>query len=160
MITITGTKVDLGVEELDLFELDNLVDTLTAVTDKEAGWEYNLDIFMPITKRYNSIIMTRNGQNLTVTLTREMLPTNGRYICQFRGQYQDSVYHTEKFEVWVKDSIDMNDGYNPMPAEFYQMESQMKDIYSDTKELYDEIQNGAVLEIETINGGNAFGKIT
>ena len=139
MITITGTKVDLGVEELDLFELNNLVDTLTAVTDKEAGWEYNLDIYMPITKRYNSIIMTRNGQNLTVTLTREMLPTNGRYICQFRGQYQDSTYHTEKFEVWVKDSIDMNDGYNPMPAEFYQMEAHMKNLLEQAQEAMGDV---------------------
>ena len=139
MITITGTKVDLGVEELDLFELNNLVDTLTAVTDKEAGGEYNLDIYMPITKRYNSIIMTRNGQNLTVTLTREMLPTNGRYICQFRGQYQDSTYHTEKFEVWVKDSIDMNDGYNPMPAEFYQMEAHMKNLLEQAQEAVGDV---------------------
>lgn len=109
-----------------------MVDSINVVTDKEEDWQYNLDIFMlnvPMvqTYLYNSIFMTRNGQNLTVDLTRQMLPIDGRYVCQFRAVSKSgAVYHTEKFEIWVKDSINLNDGYNPMPTEFYQYEKMIK----------------------------------
>lgn len=157
VITISGTTVQIIGDPDIIFQGNNLVNTLAATTDKDDTWEYNVDIYMPIEKRYNSIIMTRNGNMLSVDLTRQMLPFNGRYVCQFRGtSVNGAVYHTDKFSIWVKDSIDLNEAYNPIPAEFYQLEAQMKDVYNDTKELYDEIQSGAVLEIEIINGGNAF----
>lgn len=135
VVTISKTEVQIIGEPDIIFEDNNLVNTLAAVTDKEEGWEYNVDIYMPVTKRYNSIIMTRNGNMLSVDLTRQMLPTDGRYICQFRGQKDEAVYHTEKFDLWVKDSIDMNEAYNPMPAEFYQLETQMKEQVAQVEEM-------------------------
>lgn len=134
VITISGTQVQI-VGELDIiFQNNNLVNTLAAVTDKDESWQYNVDIFMPNSNRYNSIIMTRNGNMLSVDLTRQMLPEDGRYVFQFRGQSGNAVYHTDKFCLWVKDSIDLNEAYDPMPAEFYQMESQMKDILKQVQE--------------------------
>ena len=138
VITISGSSVSIIGEPDIIFEGNNLVNTLVATTDMDAGWEYNVDIYMPTTNRYNSIIMTRNGENLSVDLTRQMLPTNGRYIFQFRGQNGDAVYHTEKFELWIKDSIDLNEAYDPMPAEFYQMENKMKEILKQTQEAASE----------------------
>ena len=138
VITISGSSVSIIGEPDIIFEGNNLVNTLAATTDMEAGWEYNVDVYMPTTKRFNSIIMTRNGENLSVDLTRQMLPTNGRYIFQFRGQNGDAVYHTEKFELWIKDSIDLNEAYDPMPAEFYQMENKMKEILKQTQEAASE----------------------
>lgn len=142
-VAISGTNVIMEGEQGIIFEGNNLVDTLSATTDRDETWQYNLDIYMPNSlfpeqSMYNSIIMTRNGQNLTIDLTRQMLPINGRYICQFRGASGKAVYHTEKFNVWVKDSIDLNDGYDPMPAEFYQMEEQMKGILEDVKQAASE----------------------
>ena len=131
-ITITRTEVQVNDSEFIAFQGNSLVDSINAVTDKDEDWQYNLDIFMPNvsmvqTPLYNSIVMTRNGQNLTVDLTRQMLPVDGRYICQFRGTSKSgAVYRTEKFNIWVKDSVDLNNGYNPMPAEFYQYEEMIK----------------------------------
>ena len=67
---------------------------------------------------------------------------------------------TDIFEVWVQNSIDPSKVYDPVPSEFYQIEENIQQIYEDTKQLYDEIQDGTVLGIEAVNGGNAFGKIT
>lgn len=132
-INIQGTKVIIDGEPDIIFQGNNLVNTLVATTDMDENWEYNIDVYMPTTNRYNSIIMTRNGNNLSVDLTRQMLPTDGRYVFQFRGQNQEAVYHTEKFDLWVQSSIDLNDGYDPMPAEFYQMENQMKELVEEAK---------------------------
>ena len=135
VITISGTTIQIIGDPDIIFQGNNLVNTLAATTDKDDTWEYNIDIYMPTEKRYNSIIMTRNTNMLSVDLTRQMLPYNGRYICQFRGtSVNGAVYHTDKFDIWVKDSIDLNEAYDPMPAEFYQMEAQMKDILKQTQE--------------------------
>lgn len=159
VVTISGTTVQIIGEPDIIFQNNNLVNTLAAVTDKDESWQYNVDIFMPNSNRYNSIIMTRNGNMLSVDLTRQMLPENGRYVFQFRGQNGNAVYHTDKFCLWVKDSIDLNEAYNPMPAEFYQMESQMKDILKQVQETasetlpeINESTNGQFL---TNNGVNA-----
>lgn len=154
VITISGTQVQIIGEPDIIFQNNNLVNTLAAVTDKDESWQYNVDIYMPISNRYNSIIMTRNGNMLSVDLTRQMLPDDGRYVFQFRGQSGNAVYHTDKFCLWVKDSIDLNEAYNPMPSEFYQMESQMKEIYNDTKDVYESLINEG-MSIDLISGGNA-----
>ena len=135
-ITISDRKVQIVGDPEVLFEQDSLVSTLAATTDKDADWEYNVDIYMPTTNRYNSIIMTRNSNMLSVDLTRQMLPVDGRYIFQFRGQKNNGevVYHTDKFELWVKDSIDLNKAYDPMPTEFYQLESEMKQMVEEVKQ--------------------------
>ena len=135
VITISGTTIQIIGDPDIIFQGNNLVNTLAATTDKDDTWEYNIDIYMPTENRYNSIIMTRNTNMLSVDLTRQMLPYNGRYICQFRGtSVNGAVYHTDKFNIWVKDSIDLNEAYDPMPAEFYQMEAKMKDILKQTQE--------------------------
>lgn len=138
VITISGTQVQIIGEPDIIFQNNNLVNTLAAVTDKDESWQYNVDIFMPNSNRYNSIIMTRNGNMLSVDLTRQMLPEDGRYVFQFRGQSGNAVYHTDKFCLWVKDSIDLNEAYDPMPAEFYQMENQMKEILKQIQETASE----------------------
>lgn len=134
VVTISGTTIQIIGEPEIIFEGNNLVDTFAATTDKDETWQYNLDIYMPLTKQYNSILMTRNSNMLSVLLTKQMLPTEGKYVCQFRGQSGDAVYHTDKFCIWVKSSIDLNNAYNPMPAEFYQMEAQMKEILKQVQE--------------------------
>lgn len=139
VITISETAIQIIGDPDIIFQGNNLVNTLAAVTDKDNTWEYNIDIFMPTEKRYNSIIMTRNANMLSVDLTRQMLPYNGRYVCQFRGtSVNGAVYHTDKFNIWVKDSIDLNEAYDPMPAEFYQMENKMKEILKQTQEAASE----------------------
>lgn len=148
VITISDTQVQIIGEPDIIFQNNNLVNTLAAVTDKDESWQYNIDIYMPISNRYNSIIMTRNGNMLSVDLTRQMLPDDGRYVFQFRGQSGNAVYHTDKFCLWVKDSIDLNEAYDPMPAEFYQMESQMKDILK-------QVQDTAAETLPEINEGTS-----
>ena len=97
-----------------------------------------------------------------VDLTADMMPFDGRYEMQFVAYKNETgeVFRTEKFQVWVENSIDPSPQWEPIPSEFYQIEENIQKIYEDTKQLYDEIQDGTVLGIETITGGNAFGKIT
>lgn len=160
IITINGTIVNIEGDRIIGFALNNLVNRFEATTDKEEGWEYTLKAYMTKIDKINIINLNREGQTIYVDLTRDMMPVGGRYIMQFVAMNQDKVDQTEKFEVWVEDSLDPNPQYDPVPSEFYQIEENIQQIYEDTKQLYDEIQDGTVLGIETINGGNAFDKIT
>lgn len=143
VITISGTQVQIIGDLEIMFQHDNLVHTLAAVTDKDESWEYNIDIEIPSEKRYNSIIMTRNANMLSVDLTRQMLPYDGRYVFQFRGTNKNgAVYHTDKFNLWIKDSIDLNNAYNPMPSSFYQLEQYFKDNVQKVEDIADKITSG------------------
>lgn len=143
VITISGTQVQIIGDLEIMFQHDNLVHTLAAVTDKDESWEYNIDIEIPSEKRYNSIIMTRNANMLSVDLTRQMLPCDGRYVFQFRGTNKNgAVYHTDKFNLWIKDSIDLNNAYNPMPSSFYQLEQYFKDNVQKVEDIADKITSG------------------
>lgn len=143
VITISGTQVQIIGDLEIMFQHDNLVHTLAAVTDKDESWEYNIDIEIPSEKRYNSIIMTRNANMLSVDLTRQMLPYDGRYVFQFRGANKNgAVYHTDKFNLWIKDSIDLNNAYNPMPSSFYQLEQYFKDNVQKVEDIADKITSG------------------
>lgn len=143
VITISGTQVQIIGDLEIMFQHDNLVHTLAAVTDKDKSWEYNIDIEIPSEKRYNSIIMTRNANMLSVDLTRQMLPYDGRYVFQFRGTNKNgAVYHTDKFNLWIKDSIDLNNAYNPMPSSFYQLEQYFKDNVQKVEDIADKITSG------------------
>lgn len=159
-IEIQGTTVIITGDRIIGFALNNLVNRFEATTDKEEGWEYTLKAYMTKIDKVNIINLNREGQTIYVDLTKDMMPVGGRYIMQFVATNEDKVDQTEKFEVWVEDSLDPNPQYDPVPSEFYQIEENIQQIYEDTKQLYDEIQDGTVLGIETINGGNAFGKIT
>ena len=50
VITISGTQVQIIGEPDIIFQNNNLVNTLAAVTDKDESWQYNVDIFMPNSK--------------------------------------------------------------------------------------------------------------
>lgn len=143
VITISGAQVQIIGDLEIMFQHDNLIHTLAAVTDKDESWEYNIDIEIPSEKRYNSIIMTRNANMLSVDLTRQMLPYDGRYVFQFRGTNKNgAVYHTDKFNLWIKDSIDLNNAYNPMPSSFYQLEQYFKDNVQKVEDIADKITSG------------------
>lgn len=87
--------------------------------------------------------MTRNANMLSVDLTRQMLPYDGRYVFQFRGTNKNgAVYHTDKFNLWIKDSIDLNNAYNPMPSSFYQLEQYFKDNVQKVEDIADKITSG------------------
>ena len=159
-IQIQGTQVIITGDRIIGFALNNLVNRFEAATDKEEGWEYTLKAYMTKIDKINIINLNREGQTIYVDLTKDMMPVGGRYIMQFVATNEDKVDQTEKFEVWVEDSLDPDPQYDPVPSEFYQIEENIQQIYEDTKQLYDEIQDGTVLGIETINGGNAYGKIT
>lgn len=87
--------------------------------------------------------MTRNANMLSVDLTRQMLPYDGRYVFQFRETNKNgAVYHTDKFNLWIKDSIDLNNAYNPMPSSFYQLEQYFKDNVQKVEDIADKITSG------------------
>lgn len=156
-ITINGTQVIITGDRIIGFALNNLVNRFEATIDKEEGWEYTLKAYMTKIDKINIINLNREGQTIYVDLTRDMMPVGGRYIMQFVATNEDKVDHTEKFEVWVEDSLDPNPQYDPVPSEFYQIEESIKQVYEDTKQLYNDIQNGNVFgDIEGIYGGNAF----
>ena len=90
-VNITGNKV-IG------FALNNLVDHFEATVDTSADWFYQLKIYMTKVDKYNIINLDRNGNVLSVDLTRHMLPFGGRYIMQFVGYNDAQTYQTETFE--------------------------------------------------------------
>lgn len=161
-ITINGTTVTITGDRIIGFALNNLVNKFVATTDLTSEWSYQLYVHMVVPDLYNIINLNweENTQNIYVDLTADMLPYSGRYEMQFVATNGELSGRTEIFEVWVQNSIDPSKVYDPVPSEFYQIEDNIQQIYEDTKELYDEIKNGTVLGIETITGGNAFGKIT
>lgn len=161
-ITINGTTVTITGDRIIGFALNNLVNKFVATTDLTSEWSYQLYVHMVVPDLYNIINLNweENTQNIYVDLTADMLPYSGRYEMQFVATNGELSSRTEIFEVWVQNSIDPLKVYDPVPSEFYQIEENIQQIYEDTKQLYNEIQDGTVLGIETINGGNAFGKIT
>ena len=157
-IEIQGTTVIITGDRIIGFALNNLVNRFEATTDKEEGWEYTLKAYMTKIDKVNIINLNREGQTIYVDLTKDMMPVGGRYIMQFVATNEDKVDQTEKFEVWVEDSLDPDPQYDPIPSEFYQIQENIRQIYEDTKQLYDDIQDGSVFgDIEGIYGGNAFG---
>ena len=160
-ITISGTQVTITGDRVIGFQLNNLVNRFEAITDKDDTWDYTLYVYMIKPEKYNVINLNRQGNSIYVDLTADMMPFDGRYEMQFVAYKNETgeVFRTEKFQVWVENSIDPSPQWEPIPSEFYQIEENIQKIYEDTKQLYDEIQDGTVLGIETINGGNAFGKI-
>ena len=161
-ITISGTQVTIIGDRVIGFQLNNLVNRFEAITDKDDTWDYTLYVYMIKPEKYNVINLNRQGNLIYVDLTADMMPFDGRYEMQFVAYKNETgeVFRTEKFQVWVENSIDPSPQWEPIPSEFYQIEENIQKIYQETKQLYDEIQDGTVFDVETINGGNAFGKIT
>ena len=161
-IVINGTEVTITGDRIIGFQLNNLVNRFKATTDLTNEWDYQLYVHMVAPDLYNIINLNweEDSQVIYVDLTADMLPYSGRYEMQFVATNGELSGRTEIFEVWVQNSIDPSKVYDPVPSEFYQIEENIQQIYEDTKQLYSEIQDGTVLGIETINGGNAFGKIT
>lgn len=161
-ITISGNTVTITGDRIIGFALNNLVNRFQATTDLNDEWNYQLYVHMIVPDLYNIINMEwqEGTQNIYVDLTADMLPYSGRYEMQFVATNGEISGRTDIFEVWVQNSIDPSKQYDPIPSEFYQIEDNIQKIYQETKQLYDEIQDGTVFDVEKINGGNAFGKIT
>ena len=126
-ITLSGTKVSMDGHTL-AFQKNNLVDSMVITVDTDETWQYKLDVKYPCKdsngkELYNVIDLTRVGNTCTAILQATMLPFNGKYTMQLRGISDDKVYHTDTFDVWVKYSIDPGKVYDPVPSEFYQIES-------------------------------------
>lgn len=126
-ITLSGTKVSMDGHTL-AFQKNNLVDSMVITVDTDETWQYKLDVKYPCKdsngkELYNVIDLTRVGNTCTAILQATMLPFNGKYTMQLRGISGNKVYHTDTFDVWVKYSIDPGKVYDPVPSEFYQIES-------------------------------------
>lgn len=102
------------------YELDNLVDTINitildsegnpdTVTPMEQQPAYSLIVYMTLSQSYQTINLTGTYPNLSVTLTSEQLPINGRYIGQFQFVLGEQIGHTEQFDFWVQDTLNPND---------------------------------------------------
>ena len=137
-ITLNGTKITQDTRNL-AFEKNNNVDEIVVTVDTDESWSYKLDVKYPEKYNigndtlYNIIDLDRNGNICSVTLTREMLPFNGKYTMQLRGINGDKVYHSDTFEVWVKYSIEPGSTYDPVPSEFYQVEARLDDKVDEAK---------------------------
>lgn len=143
-VQITGTKVTIIGDKIIAFALNHLVDTFTATTDSDPEWEYKLDVFMTQNNKVNTILLNREGNVLSVDLTRDMLPVGGMYKAQFRMTDGNKIGHTEKFNFWVESSLDPSDKIEPIPTEYFQLENRMKSILSDCKTIYNKIAEGSV----------------
>ena len=124
---MSGTKVSMDGHTL-AFQKNNLVDSMVITVDTDETWQYKLDVKYSCKdskgeQLYNVIDLTRVGNTCTAILQASMLPFNGKYTMQLRGISDDKVYHTDTFDVWVKYSIDPGKVYDPVPSEFYQIES-------------------------------------
>lgn len=138
-ITLNGTKITQDTRNL-AFEKNNNVDEIVVTVDTDESWSYKLDVKYPDKYNigndtlYNIIDLDRNGNICSVTLTSGMLPFNGKYTMQLRGISGDKVYHTDIFEAWVKYSIEPGSTYDPVPSEFYQIESKLDDKVNEAKQ--------------------------
>src|SRR5574344_1759799 len=94
-------------------------------------------------KRFDSVLMVREGNICTVQLTNEILSYGGRYIFQLRGYTDTQTYHSDIFESWVNASIEYQDDCKQidcgcdckLPTEFYQVEDNAKIKNKTVKEV-------------------------
>ena len=154
-ITLNGTKITQDTRNL-AFEKNNNVDEIVITVDTDESWSYKLDVKYPDKYNvendtlYNIIDLDRNGNICSATLTRGMLPFNGKYTMQLRGINGDKVYHSDTFEVWVKYSIEPGSTYDPVPSEFYQIEARLDDKVDEAKQ-YAEIASTRLPKISPNN---------
>lgn len=120
-ITVQGTTVTVE-DNIVGYELNNLVDTINVTmldsegnpdttTPQEQQPTYAMIVYMTLSKAYQTIALSGIYPNLSVSLTSEQLPVNGRYIGQFQTTLGDQVGYTEQFDFWVEDTL------NPADAE-------------------------------------------
>lgn len=118
------------------FETDNdIVNFVLIVDDAIGSAQYKLDVE---TKRngvttFNTISLAIDGtgKQCEVLLQAGML-FNGKNSCQFRVIEGDQVWLSDKFDIWVKKPIlgycDAYQVSNPLPSEFYQIESSLTEL--------------------------------
>lgn len=127
-ITILGTTVNITGDRIIGFALNNLVNTFIATTDLTNEWTYQLYVHMLVPDLYNIINLNwqEGTQDIYVDLTADMLPYSGRYEMQFVATNGEQVSHTDIFEVYVKNSLDVSQQYTPVPSEFYQIQKEIQ----------------------------------
>lgn len=135
ILELNGTKVTIVDKTLG-YQGDNLVDTIQVTVDKDSTWNYKLDMYKGKSKRFDSVLMVREGNICTVQLTNEILSYGGRYVFQLRGYTDTQTYHSDIFESWVNASIEYQDDCKQgdcecdckLPTEFYQVEDNVTEI--------------------------------
>ncbi len=135
ILELKGTKVTIVDKTLG-YQGDNLVDTIQVTVDKDSTWNYKLDMYKGKSKRFDSVLMVREGNICTVQLTNEILSYGGRYVFQLRGYTDTQTYHSDIFESWVNASIEYQDDCKQtdcgcdckLPTEFYQVEDNVTEI--------------------------------
>ena len=135
ILELNGTKVFIIDKTLG-YQGDNLVNTIQVTVDKDSTWNYKLDMYKGKSKRFDSVLMVREGNICTVQLTNEILSYGGRYVFQLRGYTDTQTYHSDIFESWVNASIEYQDDCKQgdcecdckLPTEFYQVEDNVTEI--------------------------------
>ena len=135
ILELNGTKVTIVDKTLG-YQGDNLVNTIQVTVDKDSTWNYKLDMYKGKSKRFDSVLMVREGNICTVQLTNEILSYGGRYVFQLRGYTDTQTYHSDIFESWVNTSIEYQYDCKQgdcecdckLPTEFYQVEDNVTEI--------------------------------
>ena len=135
ILELKGTKVFIIDKTLG-YQGDNLVNTIQVTVDKDSTWNYKLDMYKGKSKRFDSVLMVREGNTCTVQLTNEILSYGGRYVFQLRGYTDTQTYHSDIFESWVNTSIEYQYDCKQgdcecdckLPTEFYQVEDNVTEI--------------------------------
>lgn len=86
---------------------NNLVDTIIATTDSEEEWNYILCIKSSPNNYYMEFPLIRNGYDLTLTISKDMLPYPGKYQAQFKAISGEEISYTQIFDFWVRRSLDI-----------------------------------------------------
>lgn len=123
---LRGTEVTIIGEPNIGFAQNNLVNSIAGNVDTEEGWEFTLSVFMTKIQKFNTIKMTRDGDIVYAQLTSDMMPVGGRYEVQFVMTKGDQVSHSDVFNFWVENSINLNAVWTPIPTEFRQIEENMR----------------------------------
>lgn len=125
MITMQNWRVIVpDTDRMIGFENDHLTACLGIAIDAPPGWSFKLDV--EARYRKNIIDLAREGDRLSVTLTRSMLAVDGMYRCQLRGVNGEQVRHTNTFNLYVGDSVGATEAFpEPLPSEFEQMEQRV-----------------------------------
>lgn len=105
---ILGYEYDNGVDSINLTVLDDEGNPDTT-TPEDQQPTYTMIVYMTLSKAYQTVPFTGTYPNLSVTLTSEQLPVNGRYIGQFEMVLGNTTSHSEQFDFWVEDTLNPND---------------------------------------------------
>lgn len=136
-VNTINREVNLPDGRVLCFETDNDIVNFVLIVDgaREAQYKVDIENKRGGVSTFNTISLKPDEYtgNLAVVMQAGMM-FNGKNTCQIRVIDNSQVWVSNKFDIWVKKPVlgycDAYQVENPLPSEFYQIESSLNELSS------------------------------